>query len=636
MLLRAILVGIPMFLAALSFAQTASAAIELLISPSGEAATDGFGSTQSIVADLNGDGFADVVVGSPRNDEGGVNAGRVYIFFGGPNMDATPDLVLTGESDNDLFGSAVGGAGDFNGDTYGDVIVGAPFNDAGGVDAGRAYVYFGGPAMDTVADVIFTGVATGDNFGSAVAGAGLVNGDAFADIVVGGPGNDQGGRDTGRAYLFLGGSTPDLTPDAVYTGIELDGFLGRSVAAAGDVNNDTYDDVLIGAPAREDFGFGTRVAHAFVFLGGAVPNGVADVTLTEEAPNDNYAQTVAGVGDVNDDGFDDWMVGAPTHDTGGNNAGRAYLFLGSATPNNVADLTFTGKARGDEFGAAVSGAGDFNDDGFDDMLVGAPLQDGGGVSAGRVYLFHGGTSPDANDDDTLDGESAGDNFGRLGARPGSVSGGSPQFVIGAPSNDDAGSDAGRAYVFSKVGAVPVRLTDFRVSREAEGVVVTWVVADATDHAGFVVHREQGGSRIPLSQRLQGQREYRFVDATAPYGASYWLAEHDRGGGVTWHGPVSARPAAHRPGTLFASPNPFRAETQIRVETTSAGTLSLEVYEVRGRRVRTVVERWFPAGRHTVSWNGDTDTGASAPAGLYFIRLRNGNSVQVRKLLRLPR
>ena len=128
----------------------------------GEAAGDNFGFSVSTAGDVNGDGYSDVIVGAYYNDAGGSNAGRSYIYFGGTLMDNTADVIMTGEAAGDYFGYSVSTAGDVNGDGYSDVIVGAYSNDAGGSDAGRAYIYFGGASMDNIADVIMTGEAAGD------------------------------------------------------------------------------------------------------------------------------------------------------------------------------------------------------------------------------------------------------------------------------------------------------------------------------------------------------------------------------------------------------------------------------------------------------------------------------------------
>ncbi len=186
-----------------------------------------FGRSVATAGDVNGDGYSDVIVGADGNDAGGADAGRAYIYFGGASMNNVADVLLTGAAANDNFGYSVATAGDVNGDGYSDVIVGALFNDAGGADAGWAYIYFGGASMNNVADVLLTGAAANDNFGYSVATAGEVNGDGYSDVIVGAPFNDAGGLNAGRAYIYFGGASMDNVTDVTLTG-----------AAAGDVSRD--------------------------------------------------------------------------------------------------------------------------------------------------------------------------------------------------------------------------------------------------------------------------------------------------------------------------------------------------------------------------------------------------------------
>ena len=153
----------------------------------GVAASDNFGTSVSTAGDVNGDGYSDVIVGANANDAGGSNAGRAYVYFGGSIMNNTADVLLTGEAASDGLGFAVANAGDVNGDGYGDVLIGATGNDAGGTSAGRAYVYFGGSLMNSTADVIMTGAAANDQFGVSVSTTGDVNGDGYSDVAVGMP-----------------------------------------------------------------------------------------------------------------------------------------------------------------------------------------------------------------------------------------------------------------------------------------------------------------------------------------------------------------------------------------------------------------------------------------------------------------
>lgn len=171
-----------------------------LVSPTGPGILSDFGGSVAPAGDVNGDGYPDVVVGASTANG---NTGAVYIYFGGPVMHATPDVILTGEASGDRFGISISTAGDVNGDGYPDLIVGA--------DAhlnGRAYIFYGGPGLVSKgavsADVILTGETSGGGFGISVAAAGDVNGDGRPDVIVGAnlyPSTFF----IGRAYVFFGG-----------------------------------------------------------------------------------------------------------------------------------------------------------------------------------------------------------------------------------------------------------------------------------------------------------------------------------------------------------------------------------------------------------------------------------------------
>ena len=185
----------------------------------GQNTQDFFGYSVSSAGDVNGDGYDDLIVGAVGNGLATNNAGKAYIYFGGRVIDNMPDLILAGTSTGDKFGNSVSTAGDVNGDGYDDVIVAAYYNDAAGVDAGRAYIYLGGSNMNSTADVVMTGAAAGDWFGISVSTAGDVNGDGFSDVIVGAWQNDAGGTDAGRAYIYFGGASMNNVADIILTGI---------------------------------------------------------------------------------------------------------------------------------------------------------------------------------------------------------------------------------------------------------------------------------------------------------------------------------------------------------------------------------------------------------------------------------
>jgi hypothetical protein len=157
--------------------------------------------------------------------------------------------------------------------------------------------------------------------------------------------------------------------------------LGVSVAAAGDVDADGYDDVIVGA-----HGHGTSLGHAYVYLGGSAMNATADVTLTGEAATDQFGVSVASAGDVNADGRDDVMVGAHIRSS---SRGEAYLYFGGASMDSGVDLSWEGEAPTNHFGVTVAPSGDVNADGIADALTGAHTY---GNSAGRAYVIYGAAS----------------------------------------------------------------------------------------------------------------------------------------------------------------------------------------------------------------------------------------------------
>lgn len=350
-----------------------------------------FGSSASPAGDLNGDGYPDFIAGSPL---GYSNRGIAFIFFGGPAMDTVDDVTLFGDGYGNNFGSSVSAAGDVNGDGFGDVIVGAyAFNSGKGI----AYIFYGGISMDNVPDVILNGEFDGDYFGSSVSNAGDVNSDGYSDVIVGANGYNS---NTGKAYIFLGGASMNNTPDVIFSGEAFLNYFGRSVSGAGDVNSDGYSDVIVGAD-----GYNSDAGRAYIYFGNNIMDNIADVILTGESAQNNFGHSVSIAGDVNKDGYSDVIVGANWY---GSHKGRAYVFYGGAPMNNVSDVVITGESPQEELGRSVSGAGDLNNDGYADVIIGAP---GYNFATGSALIFYGGTNMNNIEDITLTGESALNYFG---------------------------------------------------------------------------------------------------------------------------------------------------------------------------------------------------------------------------------
>jgi len=402
---------------------------------SGEAMYGGFGYSVATAGDVNGDGYSDVVVGAPSADDDG----KAYLFLGSASgLAATASWTASGEAADDFFGFSVATAGDVNGDGYSDVVVGAPSAD----DDGKAYLFLGSASgLAATASWTAEGEATEYYFGCSVATAGDVNGDGYADVVVGAEGNEGY---FGKAYLYLGSASgPVATASWTAAGEDWGDYFGCSVAMAGDVNGDGYSDVVVGA-RRNDEAF-SGAGKAYLYLGGASGlSATPSWTAVGEAAGDEFGCSVATAGDVSGDGYADVVVGAYDHDEAYNSAGKAYLYLGSASGlSAAASWTAAGEAADDYFGYSVATAGDVNGDGYADVVVGAR---GSTSEAGKATLYLGSASGlEATASWTAAGEAADNFFGSSAATAGDVNGdGYADVVVGAYGNT---SGTGKAYVY---------------------------------------------------------------------------------------------------------------------------------------------------------------------------------------------
>lgn len=402
-----------------------------LFTKSGTVADDRLGASVSSAGDVNGDGFDDVILGAPEPFASG-GAGRAEVYALAPVALELAQVLAAPFSGSWAQASSVARAGDVNGDGFDDVIVGAPF-DPSSSQSGSAKVHSG---LDGSVLHSFVGNSAGDRFGLSVSGAGDTNGDGIDDLIIGAPYDDPNGSASGSAFVYSG---LDGSLLYTFTGNTQDNEFGSSVSGAGDVNGDGFDDVIVGE-YRNTFSTG----KAYVFSG---QNGSVLHTFTGPSFSSWFGYSVSDAGDVNSDGFDDVIVGAWLHDANGANSGSAYVYSGF---DGSTLHTFTGDSANDYFGYTVSGAGDINADGFDDLVITAPFDDPNGLNSGSVRIHSGQNGSVLHTfDGYLNPGGSRSAFGDWASGAGDTNGdGFADVIVGAPQDDLNGSSSGSALVYS--------------------------------------------------------------------------------------------------------------------------------------------------------------------------------------------
>lgn len=368
-----------------------------------------------------------------------LTAALLIFVSAGPALTYEFEGFVDGEVAGDQFGEALGIV-DFNGDGYQDLAVGASANDQAGLSAGKVYLFYGGPTADLSPDLTFTGAAS-SFFGQAVASPGDLNNDGIDDLVVGAPFYDLPGSSAGAAYLFYGGLSPDTTVDHIFTGEAGGQYFGISIGSAGDFNNDSYPDLIVGA-YRADWGSFSRSGKAFVYFGGPSFDFTADLTLIGAADGERFGWAVTS-GDFTGDNISDIAVGAYSWDSTEINQGRIYVFSGSASPDSLIDYAISGDAAGLKFGWTLA-AGEVTGDAYPDLIMGTDGFQIGGALAGRLYVFDGGPSFDAIWTYTYDRGVAGDLLlgDALAAGVDINQAGAQEILVGVPGDNAGGTGAG--------------------------------------------------------------------------------------------------------------------------------------------------------------------------------------------------
>ena len=413
---------------------------------------------------------------------------------------STIGFRLIGEKYRDWSGEDVSSVGDINDDGYDDFAIGAPGADPNGEDSGATYVIFGKATgfsrtielseLDGSDGFRIDGESVQDTSGRSIS-AGDVNDDGYNDIIIGADWAAPNGYSSGSTYVVFGkesgfSKTIDLSDIVrIGGGVRIDGESayddsGKSVSS-GDVNDDGYDDIIIGAPGADPNGYGS--GSTYVVFGKADGsnglNGIMELSeldgsdgfrIDGESAGDASGHSVSSAGDVNGDGYDDFVIGAYGADPNGERSGSSYVVFGKesgfdatvnlsdiATGDGSAGFRINGGNEGDQNGFSVSSAGDFNGDGYDDIIIGAQYADPNGEDSGATYVVFGKASGfsrtielselDGSDGFRLNGESTDDYSGRSVSSAGDFNGdGYDDIIIGAAWSDPNGDRSGSSYV----------------------------------------------------------------------------------------------------------------------------------------------------------------------------------------------
>ncbi len=436
------------------------------------------GYSVSSAGDVNGDGYADVIVGARYYDAGQVDEGAAFIFLGSAAgiADGNPltahARIESNQSPAEL-GNSVSSAGDINGDGYGDVIVGAHSytNGAGQDGEGAAFLFLGSAGgiangNPLTAHARFESNQPSAQLGIGVASAGDVNGDGYGDVIVGAHTYANGEPAEGSAFVFLGSAAgitngSPITANARLESNQANALMGVSVSSAGDVNGDGYGDVIVGASIYNNGESGEGAAFVFLGSGSGIANGnplTAQALLESNQVNASLGYSVASAGDVNGDGYGDVIVGSPGYSAGESREGAAFVFLGSAigidqvNPGEASAQLESNQVDA-EMGTSVASAGDVDGDGFADVIVGAPFYENGAGQdfEGAAFVYRGGGQgfkKNLSRATLLESSQASAQLGVSVASAGDVNGdGYGDVIVGAYGYDSGEADEGAAFIF---------------------------------------------------------------------------------------------------------------------------------------------------------------------------------------------
>ncbi len=605
----------------------------------GSEAQSQFGYGLASAGDVDNDGYEDLLIGEPFGNPVFDNAGQAFLYRGSANgLESSPSWTGAGEALGAWYGMSVAGAGDVNGDGYGDVLVGAPRHRTEDERGGKVLLYPGGP-NGLGAEPIWTGLGTtdSDEFGRSVAGAGDVDGDGYADVLVGAPGEGVAGE--GFVHLFFG--SPSGTDGTWSTrGNQTSAHFGARVAAGGDINGDGYSDFLHAAPDYDADGIADR-GLVVAYLGQADRAPLLNFQRLGNALADRFGFGLAGGGDVNNDGYSDVVGAAPWSNSGADDAGSVMLFLGGAA--GVAPAPAWTRHGADPFtnlGFSVNTSGDITGDGVADIIAGQPYY---ASSLGRVVCYYGGR-------DLLPGEEPG-----VLRRPRQL-----RADETTPVALGGTSDAADGFMVSSLGRTARGRDQVRLEVQVSPLATSWTEppqpADWLDTGlpvpglGSAVLATATVTGLPADTEVHWRVRFRGESPFFP--TTPWCSVPSNGGTETdlrtggggsssvdgadptqGGGPGSGKGLGS--GSIrFArvTPNPSHDAALLSFHSPVRGETSLTIHDASGRRVATLWADMMERGDHQLAWDLRDEHGREVAAGMYMARLAQDANLATIKLI----
>ncbi len=578
--------------------------------------SDEFGSEVSAIGDVDGDGITDLAVGAPHDDDGGSNRGAVWILFLDTNGTVKSEQKISDTqggfsasmNNGDDFGMGVTAIGDFDGDGVPDIAVGAQGDNDGGNSRGCVYLLFlnSNGTVKSYQKISDTQGSFGgslddyDHFGCDLASLGDLDGDGVTDIVVGAWGDDDGVTGEGAVYLILLNSSGTVKSEHKISktqgnfGGTLDMMdqMGSSVTCIGDLDGNGVVDIVAGAPGDDDGGT-SRGALWVLFLKKQGPTYKVDsyqkISSTQGGftgvidNSDLFGISVASLGDLNGDSIPDIVVGAYTDDDGGSGRGAVWnLFLNSNgtvdSYQKVSDIEggFTGTLdNGDLFGISVDSIGDLDNDGINDIAVGAYRDDDGGTNKGAVWiLFSGGP------------------------------------------------------------VLPLQLVSFEAYPVYPGDVrIDWETASEINNKAFILEKRENGDLYQEVAVIEGHgysqesHQYSVTDRSPFNGLSYYrLKQMDYDGKTTYSNIVTVFMAVTQP-VISINPNPSAGQRiTLYYELLEPEKINVKLYNSLGA---VIIERSFDSKSYG---HAQLDFQRGLDPGFYFLEIVSQRTKLTRKLV----